>query len=90
MLLSIDAVKVTEQLERKPFYTVTWTSNLETQIAKTDEPVSAHIYSTVTEMPVDMERARARLLSLRRSLIAKGVQPLSREEFERSISDTRA
>jgi hypothetical protein len=88
MLLSIDPEKVREQLATPPAYTVTWSSKLETPPIHYD-PVSVNIYSTTTAMPIDMERARARLLSLRQSLIESGVKPLSTENLEREIDETR-
>jgi hypothetical protein len=51
--------------------------------------VSVHVYSTTNAMPIDMERARERLLFLRQRLIASGIKPLSEEELARTIEETR-
>jgi hypothetical protein len=87
MLLSIDPEKIKEQLTMPVAYTVP-SGNLETQPVHY-EPVSVRVYSTTTELPVDMQRARDRLLLLRQRLIENGVKPLSGEELERSINETR-
>ena len=87
MFLSIDPEKVKEQLATPAAYTIT-SGNLETQPVQY-EPVSVQVYSTTTAMPVDMERARERLLLLRQRLIASGVKPLSEVELERTIDETR-
>jgi hypothetical protein len=87
MLLSIDPEKIREQLATPPAYTVT-VGNLEIQTVKY-EPVSAHVYSTATGLPIDMENARRRLVLLRQRLIATGVNPLPEAELERTIDETR-
>ena len=87
MLLSIDPEKIRKQLATPAIYTIT-SGNLETQPISY-EPETVKVYTTTTAMPVDMERARERLLLLRQRLIASGVKPLSEEELERTIDETR-
>jgi hypothetical protein len=52
-------------------------------------PESAQVHGTITAMPASLERARERLLALRQNLIASGVRPLSADELEREIDETR-
>jgi hypothetical protein len=63
MLLSINPEKIREQLATPAAYTVT-SSNLETQSVIHYEPVSVQVYSATMVTPIDMERARERLLLL--------------------------
>jgi hypothetical protein len=90
VLLVIDQKKVEEELaatERS--YTVT-SSNLDADIVRPyAEPAGTQVYSTVEALPADSERSRARLLALRQRIIDSGVQPLSPDDLDRCIDETR-
>lgn len=88
MLLSIDQKKIDAQLaETSPAYTAT-PCKPETLTMRYELP-TVEVHSAVTAMPADFERARTRLLSLRHSLIKRGVDPLSADDLERKIDETR-
>ena len=88
MLLLIDQNKIDAQLaETQPTYTVT-PVNLETPTIRYELP-AVDVNSAVTAMPADLECVRARLLSLRQTLIERGVEPLSADDLERKIDETR-
>ena len=88
MLLSIDPTRVAQQLAKTtPAYIVV-PFNLDAGSIAYDPP-TADVYSTATGMPPDVERARARLLALRRRLIESGASPLSSEDLERHMDETR-
>jgi hypothetical protein len=89
MLLSIDATKVADQLRMaRPTYVVT-TCNVEAIAMSAPQPSGISIFSTVVAMPPDLERARARLLTLRQRLIASGESPLSALDLDRQLDETR-
>jgi hypothetical protein len=89
MLLSIDSEKVKEQLAKtSPAYIVT-PSNLEPPIEMTYELPSAEVHGTLSGMPPDLERAHERLWALRNRIIHSGRKPLSPQELEREIDETR-
>lgn len=52
-------------------------------------PESIQVTGTTTTMPASLERARERLLSLRQNLIDSGVRPLSADELQREINESR-
>jgi hypothetical protein len=84
MWLSIDPEKVKEQIAKSPAYVVTSASNFEPPTVPYD-PVSAEIHSTTSAIPADMERARARLLALRQSII----KPPASDDLDREIDEIR-
>ena len=88
MLLSIDQNKIVEQLAKSPpAYTVT-PNNLE-PASVGYEPPTAEVHSTATLVSPDVERARRLLLTLRERVIENGRKPLSADELEREIDETR-
>ena len=89
MLLSIDAAKVQEQLQNsRPNYVVTL-GNLEPIPVIATQLSTSSVLSTVVGMSPDVERARARLLELRRSLLEKGIPSLTPDALDREIDEAR-
>ena len=89
MLLAIDQNKLDEQLAITiPAYTVT-PCNLIVETAVPVEHLTTNVYSTVAGLPADVERSRARLLALRQRIIESGVKPLSADDLDRYIDETR-
>jgi|GEM_PF-5509371 len=89
MLLSIDPAKIAKQLsELTPLsYSVTCT-HIPSPVFKKADPVNVSVSSTVTAMPVEMERARERLLALRRSIQESGAE-LSDDAVDRKMREIR-
>jgi len=88
MLLSIDQNKIAAQLAQEhPAYTVT-ICKIEIPDLRYELP-TVDVNTAVTAMPPDLERARERLLLLRQRIIDRGLSPLSNDELDREIGDTR-
>jgi len=88
MLLLIDEKKIQDELARTtPTYAVV-ASNLEIPIAGYPPPVVS-VSSAVMTLSPDMEKARQRVMERRQRLIESGSKPLSAEELERVIDETR-
>ncbi len=86
--LSIDPKKVEKLLaEHPPRYIIT-PFNLEPVEIHHDLP-TADVYTMTPVIPPDLERARERVLSLRQHLIDMGETPLSPDDLEQKIDETR-
>jgi len=91
MLLSIDPEKVKQKLAEPPVVFTLAPSNFEPAAPRPEAPSpdSVRTESTVSGLPESAQRARQRLLSLRQSLIASGVTPLTPDELDQEIDKTR-
>jgi hypothetical protein len=89
MVLSIDQKKIDEQLAATPKTYLVTPLNLEMMPIAVPGDIAIGVYSTVSVLPADAERSRARLLALRQRLIQRGVQPLAADDLDRYIDDTR-
>ncbi len=88
MLLSIDENKVKDELARAtPLYSVA-ALNIEIKIGEFPIPM-VNASSAVMTLPPDLEKSTQRLIELRQRLIASGSKPLSADELERLIDETR-
>ena len=88
MSFSIDQKKIDAELAKTPpAYTVT-PCNLEIPSVSYELP-TVNVNSAVTAMPPGLERARERFLILRQRIIDRGSSPLSNDELDREIDETR-
>ncbi len=88
LLLLIDEDKVREQSERVTVSYVVSPHNVEGPEMAYEVPTT-HLASLAMTLPPDVEKARERLLALRQRLIDAGNRPLSPEELEEVIAETR-
>ncbi len=88
MLLSIDPKKIKEQLAKHPPTYVVTPYNLEDVIIRRELP-TADVNSMTPVVSPDLERARERILKLRKHLIDTGLPPLSPDELEEKIDETK-
>jgi len=86
MLWSINSDKIKQALNSDSLKCILTCEHLEPRVPG---PESVEVYGTISALPASSERARDRLLSLRQNLIDSGVKPLSVEELQREINDTR-
>lgn len=89
MLLTIDLGKVQAELAKTMTSYVVAPSTLEIAVEHGSQPSGVGVVSTVVSMPLDTERARTRLLTLRQRLVERGNAPLSDDELDRHIAETR-
>jgi hypothetical protein len=89
MSLSIVQKKIDEQLAANlPLaYTITSLNMEGPKVVY--EPVAVEVHSVTTSLSPEAERSRTRLITLREQLLASGTKPLSPEELEREIDETR-
>ena len=88
MLLSIDPKKIEDQLAKNPPVYVVTPYNLGFVEIHHELPTT-DVYSMTPVMPPDLERARERILNLRQHLIDTGSLPLSPDDLEQKIDETR-
>ena len=88
MLLLIDTNKIAEQLKHVQTSYVVTPCDIEIQSVNYAIP-TVEVNGMAITMPPELERARARLMSLRQSLIARGIEPLSADDLDRKIDETR-
>jgi hypothetical protein len=89
MLLSIDQKKIDEQLANAQLgYTVSsvsWSAP-ESDTVKMPE---LNVGTTIFTMPPALEESRNRLLMLRDKIVIKGKPPMTPEELEHLVDETR-
>ena len=89
MLLSIDREKVNALLAKsEPRYTVTASNIVMSNIQNIIEN-TVHVVSATLEVPADLEKARERLLALRKRVIDSGKAPVSFDGLQSLIDETR-
>jgi hypothetical protein len=88
MVLSINEEKVNEELEKTPPRYVVSPFNWEPQKVP-HQQLTTDVCTAVTEIPPDVARARADLLSLRQQMIEAGKKPLTPDELDREIDEIR-
>ena len=89
MLLSINNQKIKAILKKNPpTYTVA-PCNLEIPDFPHHDAPSVEIHGTISVIPPDFEKARERVLALRKRIIDSGNHLLSPDEMEHEINEAR-